>query len=136
MWEHKFIHNVQNLLNSVCNCELDIESSLCYLLYYPTYNSERHTLLSTLKNINNNLSDLTKPILATILLFGSNSFDISTNTNIQNKTMNLVYLLKDWINLFFNEIIDCCRNELLNKKLKKSFIYLTSNTIIILDLLL
>ena len=78
---------------------------------------------------------MTKPIFATILLFGSNSFDISTNTNIQNMTMNLVYLLKDWINLFFNEFNDFCRNELLNKKLKKYFIYLTSNTIIILNLL-
>ena len=78
---------------------------------------------------------MTKPIFATILLFGSNSFDISTNTNIQNMTMNLVCLLKDWINLFFNEFNDFCRNELLNKKLKKYFIYLTSNTIIILNLL-
>ena len=133
--EHMFIHSVQNLLNPVCNCELDIESPLRYLLHYLTYNSERHILLRTLKNIDNNLSDLTKPILTTILLFGCDSCHISTNTNIQNMIMNLVYLLKDWINRFFNEFIDCCRNELLNKKLKKFFIYLTSNKIIILNLL-
>ena len=54
----------------------------------------------TLKNINNNLLDLTKPILTTVLLFGSNSFDKNANANILNETMNLVYLLKDLTNRF------------------------------------
>ena len=54
----------------------------------------------TLKNINNNLLDLTKPILTTALLFGSNSFDKNANANILNETMNLVYLLKDLTNRF------------------------------------
>ena len=90
-----------------------------YLLHYPTYNWERHTLISTLKIIENNLLDLTKPILATTLLFGSNSFDININTNILNVTMNLVYLLKDLTNRFFIEFADYCRNEVLTKKLNK-----------------
>ena len=92
LWDHKFKHSFQDLINSISNCGLDIESSLRYLLYYTTCNSERHTLL---KNIDSNLLDLTKPILTTTLLFGSNYFDINTNTNILNATMNLVYLLKD-----------------------------------------
>ena len=91
--EHKFKHSVQDLVNPIFG--LDIDSSLRYPVHYPTCNSERHTLLNTLKNIDSNLLDLTKSILTTTLLFGSNYFDINTNTNILNATMNLVYLLKD-----------------------------------------
>ena len=69
----------------------------------------------TLKNINNNLLDLTKPILTTVLLFGSNSFDKNANANILNETMNLVYLLKDLTSRFFSEVNDCCRNKFLIK---------------------
>ena len=118
--EHKFKHSFQDLLNPISNFEPDIELSLRYLRHYPTYNSERHTLLSTLKSIDNNLLDLTKPILTTTLLFGSNSFDINTNTNILNVTMNLVYLLKDLTNHFFNEFTDCYQDKVFHKKLNKS----------------
>ena len=119
MLEHKFKHSFQDLLNPVSNGVLDSKSALRYLLHYPPHNSERHTLLSSLENINNSLLKLTKLILTTTLFFGSNSFDINTNTNILNATMNLVYLLKDLTNHFFNEFTDCCQNKVLNKKLNK-----------------
>ena len=61
--KHKFKHSFQDLLNPISNCGFDIESSLRYLLHYHTYNSERHTLLGTLKNIDNNLLGLSKPTL-------------------------------------------------------------------------
>ena len=105
--ERKFKHSFQDLLNPISNCKLDIEPSLFYLLNY-----SKHTLLSTLKNIDN-LLDLTKTNLTTTLLFGSNSFNINTSANILNATMNLVYLLKD-----------------LTKKIEQICIYLTSYTIL------
>ena len=64
------------------NCELS--SSLS------TYIIERHTLLSTLVNIDNNLLDLCEPVLIRTLLFGSNSFDTDTNTNVLNATIEYV----------------------------------------------
>ena len=113
--EQKFKHSFQDLLNPVSNCGLVIASSLCYLLHY-----SMHALLSTLKNIDNNLLCLTKPIFITTLLFGSDSFDINTNTNILNATANLVYILKDLTNHFFREFTDFCWNKVLDKKLNKS----------------
>ena len=62
---------------------------------------------------------MTKSILAETLLFGSSSYDININANILNATVNLVYLLKHLINRF-NGFTDCCRNEVINKKLNKS----------------
>ena len=81
---------------------------------------ERHTLLSILKNIDNKHLDLTKQVLTKTLLFGSNSFNINTNANILNVTVNLVYLLKELTNRFFNEFADCCPNEVIHTKLNKS----------------
>ena len=73
--------------------------------------------------------------MAITLLFGSNYFDLNTNTNILNATMNLVYPLKVLTNQFFNEFTDCCQNEVLNKKIEQICIYLTSKTIMIFNLL-
>ena len=49
--EHKFKHNFQDCLNSICSCGLDIKSTWHFLLHCPTFNDERYTLLSTLNNI-------------------------------------------------------------------------------------
>ena len=49
--------------------------------------------MSTIKNIDNNLLDLSEPSLINALLFGSNPFDKKTNINVLNATIE--YLLKD-----------------------------------------
>ena len=76
-----------------------------YLLPYLRYNTERDTLLSTLKNIDDNLIDLAKPILTKTLAVGSNCFDINNNINVLNATMKLVYLLKDKITNFLVNLL-------------------------------
>ena len=47
----------QDLLTPIFYCRLDIESNLHYLLHCPMNNTGRHTLLSTLRNIDRNLVD-------------------------------------------------------------------------------
>ena len=74
-------------MERLSNTEAQLKKNIAYekpvyLLHYPTYKWKRQTFLRTLKNIDKNLLDLTKPILTTILIFGSNSFDINTNTNV------------------------------------------------------
>ena len=49
--EHKFKHNIQGSLNLFCNCSVDIESTVHYLLYYFMNITERSTLLSAIANI-------------------------------------------------------------------------------------
>ena len=46
----------QDSLDPLCNCGLDIESTTRYLLHDPIYITERCTHLSTIENIDNNLS--------------------------------------------------------------------------------
>ena len=52
------------------------------------YNTEKHNSLRTLKNIDNKFLDLTKQVLIKILRFRSNCFDMNTNKNILNATVN------------------------------------------------
>ena len=58
------------------------------------YITERHTLLSTMKNIDNNLLHLCEPALIRTLLFGSNSFDTNANTNALNATIKHIISTK------------------------------------------
>ena len=52
--ENKFMHSVQDLLNPISNFGLHVDLSSRYLLHYPTWNTEKLTLLSTLNCIDNN----------------------------------------------------------------------------------
>ena len=56
--DHKFKHSFQDSLNPLCNCGSDIESTAHFLLHCPMYITERHSLLSTIKNTDNNLLHL------------------------------------------------------------------------------
>ena len=58
------------------------------------YITERCTLLSTIENIDSNLLDLCEPVLIKTLLFGSNSFDTNTNTNVLIATIEYVLSTK------------------------------------------
>ena len=55
-----------------------------------------------MKNIDNNLLHLCEPVLIRTLLFGSNSFDTNANTNVLMQLLNILFLLKDLMNRFFN----------------------------------
>ena len=88
--EHKFKHSFQDSLNPFCNCGLENESTVFlsfHLLHCPTYITERRILLSTIENIDNSLLDLFEPVLIKSLLFGSNSYDTNTITNVLNATI-------------------------------------------------
>ena len=67
-------------VNSIFNCHYP-KNPICNYGSSPTYNTEEHILLSTLRNIDRNLTDSS---LTKILRFGSSSFDTNANTNILN----------------------------------------------------
>ena len=58
------------------------------------YNHERHTLRSTIKNIDGRLLDATETILIKTLLFGNCSVDAHTNTQILNATTEYILTTK------------------------------------------
>ena len=58
------------------------------------YNDERYTLLSTIKNIDCRLLDVTETVLIKALLFGNCSVDAETNTQILNPTIEYILSTK------------------------------------------
>ena len=88
--EHKFKYNFRNCLNPLCSCGLSIESTSHFLLHCPIFHDKRHTLLSTLDNINSKILESNDSYLSQTLLFGSTSFDSETNTLVLNATIDYI----------------------------------------------
>ena len=84
----------QDTLNPICSCGFDVESTSHYILHCPIYNDERHTLLSTIKNIDCRLVDVTETVLIKPLLFLNCSVDAETNTQILNATIEYILATK------------------------------------------
>ena len=90
--EHKFKHSVQESINPLYSCSLDVESTIHYFLHCPLFTIERHILLNTISQTDDKLLDSNESILIQHLLFGDPSKDRETNTEILNETVN--YVLK------------------------------------------
>ena len=89
--EHKFRHNFQDTLNSICNCWDDIETTIHYLLHCPNYLDEMRTLLDNLQSIGGKIHDKNDSQVSELLLFGVSSNSDASNTCISNATIQ--YLL-------------------------------------------
>ena len=88
--EHKFKYNFQNCLNPLCSCGSCIESTSHFLLHCPIFHDKRHTLLSTLNNIDSKILESDDSYLTQTLLFGSISFDSETNKLVLNATIDYI----------------------------------------------
>ena len=88
--EHKFKYNFRNCLNPLCSCGLSIESTSHFLLHCPIFHDKRHTLLSTLDNIDSKILESNDSYLTQTLLFGSTLFDSETNTLVLNATIDYI----------------------------------------------
>ena len=62
--EHRFNHNFNDCINSVCTCNLDIESTLHYFLHCNYYNSARVSLLNNLNSVDRTLLNLIRLIFS------------------------------------------------------------------------
>ena len=86
--EHKFKYNFQNCLNPLCSGGSSIESTFHFLLHCPIFHHKRHTLLSTLNNIDSKILASNVSYLIQTLLNGCTSFDSETNTLVLNATID------------------------------------------------
>ena len=82
------------MLNPVCSCENDVESTKILLLHCPQFVNERRTLLSTLGNFNCSLLENTSKVLTQTLLFGNTSLSPSDNSKILSATTNFILSTK------------------------------------------
>ena len=92
--EHRFKHGFQDLLNPLCSCGNDLESTEHFFLYCPQFAKERRTLLSTLGDFNYSLLENTSNALTQTLLFGITSLSSSDNSKILSATTGFILSIK------------------------------------------
>ena len=92
--EHKFKYRFQDSLNPLCKCGAEVESTSHFLLHCPIYNNHRSSLLSTIRDIDCKLLEITNSSLTQMLLYGDPSFDIITNSLILNATSDFILSIK------------------------------------------
>ena len=100
--KHKLKHSFQDSLNPICRCSTDVESCLHFFLHWPLFQNEGLILLSIVKNIDSQLLDYSDLHLTQILLFGSKSLDVNTNSSILlTQPLTSLYPPRDLKNHFF-----------------------------------
>ena len=88
LYEHKFRHNFQDTVNSLCSCSLESESTTHFLLHCPFYNNQRIALFVSIRDIDMTISNLSEDNLVNTLLYGNNEiYSSETNTRILNCTI-------------------------------------------------
>ena len=88
--EHKFRYNFRDILNPICSCGDDIETTMHYLLHSPNYLDERRTFLDNLQSIGENIHDKNDSQISELLLFGLSSNNDVSNTCIWNATIQYI----------------------------------------------
>ena len=77
--EHKFWHNFRATIDPMCDCGLEPETTLHYLLRCNLYSDLRTELINEICALNPTLKNLSHEKLLNILLYGSENFSFNTN---------------------------------------------------------
>ena len=88
--EHKFRHNFRDTLNPLCVCMTEPETTSHFLLRCCNFDNLRISLMNDLSYIDNSILSLTGNSLVNLLLFGSNKYNITTNTTILTKVIDYI----------------------------------------------
>ena len=90
--EHKFRHGFRDILNPLCPCSIDTETTAHYFLCFHFYNANRSVLINELNEINSFFSTLNENKFIDLILYGSDKFDDKKNQNI---LMSIIKFIKD-----------------------------------------
>ena len=80
--EHKFKNNFQDVLNPLCSCGENIETTEHFFLHCQNFNNCRLTLLNGLANIDSDLINMASKELTNSLLYRSSKFDLAFNNKV------------------------------------------------------
>ena len=77
--EHKFKHNIQDTLHTVCSCSIEVETNSHYFLPCHFFDTLRATLMNDLSNVDSDLLTFKDENLTNILLYRNQINDDKTN---------------------------------------------------------
>ena len=88
--EHRFRHNFENCVNTLCSCSLETEDTLHYLLHCHHFSQHRLVLMNSVKSVLNNFESLSDNNKKKILLYGDSRLDNNNNKFILEATINYI----------------------------------------------
>lgn len=95
------MHNFNNILNLLCFCSLESETTCHYLLGCHNFFFACSTLMNVLDLINSIISQLSKTSLANILLYGDSKISVWKKSQILQGTIKCIFLTKHFDELLF-----------------------------------
>ena len=95
---HKFRHNFQDCVNSICVCGLEIETTTHLLLRYPPFQSARQSLLTNIKKIDESTLKKLDKLITKTLLYGNDKFDSSCDKSIISSTIEFIVSTEKFTN--------------------------------------
>ena len=88
--EHRFNHNFDSCINSLCPYSLEVESTKHFFLHCHHYTNIRKTLLNTVEMIDGSILNVSDDDLIEILLFGNCKFSLEENSSIIKASINYI----------------------------------------------
>ena len=88
--EHKFRHNFNNMVDPMCTCGCEPETTFPYLLRCNLYSAQRLELLNNVCILNPSIKNYFNEKLFNILLYGSEDFNCNMNKEIMKATIKFL----------------------------------------------
>ena len=93
--EHKFRHNFNDTINSMCSCGKEPETTLHYLLSCDFYSIYRLELLNDICALNHSLKNISEKNLLKVLLYGAEEYSFWILTNSENLKCTIKFIKKN-----------------------------------------
>ena len=88
--EYKFRHGFKDILNPLCPCSIEAETTAHYFLRFHFYNANRSALMNESNEIDSSFSTLNENDFMDLILYGSDKFVNKKNQNILMCTINFI----------------------------------------------
>ena len=87
---HRFNHNFEICLNSLCYCSLEVELTSHFLLHCHHFNAIRTTLNNSLKVIDEGILKLSDSSLTKVIIYGDSKYSDIENNDILNSSITYI----------------------------------------------
>ena len=88
--DHKFRHGFRDIVNPLCPCSIETDTTAHYFLRCHFYNANRSALMNKLNEIDSSFSTLNENKFIDLILYGSDKFDDKKNRNILISTIKFI----------------------------------------------
>ena len=88
--DHKCRHCFHDILNPLCNCGNDTETTSHFFLHCPSFHTPRQTLLNNIRNINEQILSHGEDQLIQAFLYGNPNCNLSVNMLVLNAIEYLI----------------------------------------------